>query len=143
MRDRRIISMLGLVLAGYLHFVDRVTGQERDDQVKWASYVAPIDRVYKGNLSQPPTRPSETLQDAWRIALENDERIKAGGWNVSAADHDRAAAYAESCPSVNIGANALALSDQIAATSPFGSLPLFGQGSVGFHATVTQPIYTA
>jgi outer membrane protein TolC len=83
------------------------------------------------------------LQDAWRIALENDEQIKAGGWNVSAANHNRAAACAESCPSVNVGANAIGLSNQLAITSPIGSVPVFGNGSLGFHATVTQPIYTA
>jgi outer membrane protein TolC len=144
MRDhRRVISMLGLVLASYSLLADRTIGQQYDDQVKWASYVAPVDRPNRGNSVQPPTRPSETLQDAWRIALENDDRIKAGRWNVSAANHDREAACAESCPSVNVGANAIGLSDQLAITSPIGSVPVFGQGSVGFHATVTQPIYTA
>ena len=143
MRDRRIISMLGLVLAGYSLHVDSVAAQSRDDQVKWASYVAPADHANRGNSELSAARPTETLQDAWRIALENDDRIKAGGWNVSAADHDRAAACAESSPSVSVGANALALSDQIGISSPLGSFPVFGQGSLGFHATVTQPIYTA
>jgi outer membrane protein TolC len=141
--QRRIISMLGLVLASVSLLVDETSGQQYDDQVKWASYVAPNDRVNNVRPMQPPARPSETLQDAWRIALENDDRIKAGGWDVSAADHDRAAACAESCPSVNVGGNALALSSQLAITSPVGGVPVFGQGSVGFHATVTQPIYTA
>ncbi len=144
MRDRRqITSMLGLVLTGFSLLVAKVAGQDRDDQVRWASYVAPVDREKRGNLVQPAAHLSETLQDAWRIALENDDRIKAGGWTVSAADHDRAAACAESSPSVSVGANALALSDQIGISSPLGSFPVFGQGSVGFHATVTQPIYTA
>jgi outer membrane protein TolC len=144
MRDhRRIFSILGLVLAGFSLVVGKSSGQEHDNQAKWASYVAPVDRANGTNSAHPPVRPSETLQDAWRIALENDDRIKAGGWNVSAADHNRAAACAESCPSVNVGANAIALSNQLAITSPLGSVPVFGQGSVGFHATVTQPIYTA
>ena len=30
-----------LGLAGYSLLVDEVTAQDRDDQVKWASYVAP------------------------------------------------------------------------------------------------------
>src|SRR5262249_42398829 len=118
MRDRRrIFSMLALVLAGYSLVVDRVAAQACDDQVKWASYVAPVENVNRSAI-QPAARPTETLQDAWRIALENDDRIKAGGWNVSAANQDRAAACAESCPSVSVGANALALSDQIGISSP-------------------------
>jgi outer membrane protein TolC len=144
MRDRRhIILMFGFVLSGISFSVNTLLAQVYDDQARWASHVAPVDSVNRANSIQSELRPSETLQDAWRIALENDDRIKAGGWNVSAANHDRAAACAESCPSVNIGANALALSDQLAVTSPLGSVPVFGQGSVGFHATVTQPIYTA
>jgi outer membrane protein TolC len=135
--------MLGLVLVSHSGLVSETCGQQYDDQVKWASYVAPIERANNGRPTQLPARPSETLQDAWRVALENDDRIKAGGWNVSAADHDRAAACAESCPSVNVGANALALCSQLAITSPVGGVPVFGQGSLGFHATVTQPVYTA
>lgn len=96
---------------------------------------------------QPAISSSETLEDAWRIALENDERVKAGGWNLSAANQDRAAACAEGCPSVNVGANCLMLSDQISLTSnappPLGGLPIVGQASLGFHAMASQPLYTA
>ncbi len=95
----------------------------------------------------PPEAPRpETLEEAWRVALENDQRIQAGGWNVSAANQTRAAACAAGYPSVDLGANCLALSDKIsvdvAGPPVAGEFPLVAQTSVGFHATVTQPLYT-
>lgn len=96
-----------------------------------------------GDAVQAAASPPETLDDAWRVALQNDDRIKAGGWNVSAAEQARAAACAEGCPSVSVGANLIATSDPIAVIIPTGDVPLFDSRSVGFHAVVTQPIYTA
>jgi outer membrane protein len=138
----RIIPMLGLILFARALVAAVALGQSYDRQGKWASYDSPADRAQQSNSATPTVNPSETLADAWRIALENDDRIKAGAWDVSAADHVRAAAYAERYPSVNVGANCIALSDQVSIASPAGDFPLFGQGSLGFHATVTQPLYT-
>jgi outer membrane protein TolC len=119
-------------------------GQSDGGQVKWATYTPAAERRVEGsNAIQPASKPAETLQDAWRIALENDDQIKAGAWNVSAADHARAAASAEGYPSVSVGANCLVLSNEISVASPLGDFPVAGQGTLGFHATVTQPLYTA
>ncbi len=114
-----------------------------EGQGKWVSRDSPPEPAETIDPPRQPAAASETLDDAWRAALQYDERIKSGGWNVSAADQARAAACAEGCPSVSVGANALAVSEQISVASPVGDLPLFGQGSLGFHAVVTQPIYTA
>ena len=148
MKDRRIVfATLGLLLlGGWLH-VGNALGQIDDGQSRRAIYASPADQGVGDASAHAAVHSAETLEDAWRIALENDERIKAGGWNVSAADHSRAAACAQGYPSVDVGANGLLLSDQVAVTSSSlpvpGGLPLFGQSSVGFHATVTQPLYTA
>ena len=114
-----------------------------NEQAKWTSRDVPSVPVASGDAVQGAADASETLDDAWRAALQNDDRIKAGGWNVSAADQARAAACAEGCPSVNVGANLLAISDPISVNVPTGDVPLFDSRSVGFHAVVTQPIYTA
>ena len=67
-------------------------GEVYDGQLPRAVYVSPADEAVRGGGVQPAASASETLEDAWRIALENDDRIKAGGWDVSAASHTRAAA---------------------------------------------------
>jgi outer membrane protein len=145
MRDcRSILVMTATVFIAPWLCPPIAEGQAYDRQAKWVSRAPPADAGANIDAARPQaSSPSETLDDAWRAALQNDERIKAGCWNVSAAEQVRAAACAEGCPSVSVGANVLALSDQIAIASPVGDVPLFGQGSVGFHATVTQPIYTA
>jgi outer membrane protein TolC len=89
----------------------------------------------------------ETLEDAWRIALEADQRVAAGDLNLSAADHALAAARAERYPSLNLGANYFALSDQLAVSAnvpplPATQLPFVSRDSLGFNAVVSQPVYT-
>jgi outer membrane protein TolC len=101
------------------------------------------DRVPGG----PPIVSEETLEDAWRIALAGDQRVEAGDFNLSAADHACAAARAERFPTVNLGANCLALSGQPAFSVdlpplPSTQLPFMNRDSLGFHAVVSQPIYT-
>lgn len=101
------------------------------------------DRVPNGLQVVPP----ETLEDAWRVALTGDQRVEAGDLTVSAADHASAAARAERFPSVNLGANYLALSSQPAFAVnlpplPSTQLPFMNRDSLGFHAMVSQPIYT-
>ena len=147
MKDRRIVfAMPGLVLIGCWLQAGNATGQFHEGQARTAISTSPANTGGSGVGVQPVIHSSETLEDAWRIALENDDRVKAGGWNVSAADESRAAACAERCPSVSVGANCLALSDKISVTSSAlpvaGGFPLIGQTSAGFHATVTQPLYT-
>ena len=101
-------------------------------------------------MAQQPAE-GETLEDAWQIALSSDRRLEASQWNLSAATRTLAAAQAEQYPSLNMGANYVALSEEpsmnlSAAGLPAGllpsRLPFFEQTSGGFHAVVTQPIYT-
>lgn len=92
--------------------------------------------------------PAETLEEAWQIALTCDQGVAAGGWNVSAASHLLEAARAERLPSLTLGANCLALSDEVAIKMnapplPSASVPFLPQTSYGFQAMVNQPLYTS
>ena len=114
----------------------------------------PPGPIYPGPASDdikpgavPQIEAPESLDDAWRIALSIDQRVAAGDFNVSAADHALAAARAEQFPSLNLGANYLAMSDQLAIKAnvpPLSptQLPFMGRDSLGFNALVSQPIYT-
>ncbi len=109
-------------------------------------YAAPApDDMKSGTV--PQTEAQESLDDAWRIALSIDQRVAAGDFNASAADHALSAARAEQFPTMNLGANYLALSDQLSIKAnvpplPPTQLPFFGRDSLGFNAMVSQPIYT-
>lgn len=105
----------------------------------------------RGALTPPgATEAGETLESAWQIALSSDQRLESSQWNLSAAASSLAATQAEQYPSVSLGANVYALSDQPAVKLslpplPFpmpSQLPFVDQRSVGGHALVTQPIYT-
>ncbi len=90
----------------------------------------------------------ETLEDAWRIALSVDRRLEASQWNASAASSNLAAARAERFPSLNLGADYIALSQEPAFNLPSSpvlpsQLPFFEQSSGGAHAMVKQPLYTS
>ena len=92
--------------------------------------------------------PQETLAEAWLIALGGDQRVEASRWNLSAAQSSWAAAKAERLPSLKLGADYLALSEQPAVSVnlpslPAMSMPMFEQDSVGFHGLVSQPLYTS
>lgn len=110
----------------------------------------PPERVEPGiglPAQNSPAMGTETLDAAWQMALANDQRLAAARWNTSAAESSLAAACAERLPSLNIGANYYAISDQPAAVLnlPFpmpNSLPLADRESFGGQAVVTQPIYT-
>ena len=98
--------------------------------------------------SRPPSVPQETLEDAWQFALAADQRLAAGNCNCSAADQACAAARAERFPSVTLGGNYLALSDRPAFSLnlpplPATQVPFMNRDSVGFHAVVSQPVYTS
>ncbi len=102
------------------------------------------------SLQATPERldaPQESLEDAWRSALSADQRLEAARCNVEYATRSRAAAQAERFPSLTVGADYLALSQQPAFNLPAspilpGRLPFLQQDSGGFHALVTQPLYT-
>jgi outer membrane protein TolC len=92
--------------------------------------------------------PLETLEDAWAAALAADRRLEASQWNLSAAERTGAAAAAERLPSVTLGADYLALSQEPSFKLPAtgllpGSLPFFQQDSGGLQAVVKQPLYTS
>lgn len=90
----------------------------------------------------------ETLAEAWLIALGGDQRVEASRWNLSAAQSTWAAAKAERLPSLKMGADYLALSEQPSVSVnipslPTMSMPMFQQDSAGFHGLVSQPLYTS
>jgi outer membrane protein TolC len=98
-------------------------------------------------LAQPP---GETLEHAFQAALANDHRVEAGQWNVSSAQSSWAAARAQYMPSLTLGADYYALSDQPAIRVDLAPLvpttlqqPFMDQSSGGFQAVVTQPIYSS
>jgi outer membrane protein len=95
-----------------------------------------------------PPAPTETLEDAWQIALRCDQRLEASQWNLSAAESTCAAARAERLPSMTLGSDYIVLSEQPSFSlnlPPLGAqqLPFFEQDSAGFHGLVTQPLYTS
>lgn len=90
----------------------------------------------------------ETLDDAWRVALDNDQRVEASRWNVSSARSTLAAAQAERFPALKLGADYYAISDQpgisvnLPAPLPSLDMSIMNRDSGGFQAIVHQPIYT-
>ena len=95
-----------------------------------------------------PVGQPETLEAAWAVALNADQRVAASEWSVSAAESGWNAALAERMPSLTLGADYYALSQSPAAVATLGplgtvQLPLANRDSGGGHALVTQPIYTS
>ena len=92
---------------------------------------------------------AETLEQAWQVALRGDHRLEAGQWNVASAQSSWAAARAERMPSLTLGADYYALSDQptmqvnLAPLPIVAQQPLLDRDSIGAHGIVTQPIYTS
>ena len=89
----------------------------------------------------------ETLQDAWRTALQTDQQIESSRWNLSSARSSLEAAKAERLPTLKVGADYFALSQQPGFTLNAPPLPatqmsLIGRDGAGFHGLVTQPVYT-
>lgn len=118
----------------------------------WAATAEAQTSVLRPPALPPPAAPvnapRETLDDAWRAALANDQRLEASHWNLSAAESTWAAARAERFPSMTVGGNYYALSDRprVSVQTPFSptplSFPIVDQTSIGAHALVTQPVYT-
>ena len=97
-----------------------------------------------GDAIQTTARPPETLDDAWRAALQYDDRIKSGRLERFRRRSGPRRRLCGRLPSVSVGANALAVSEQLSVTTRRWATCLCSvQGSLGFHAVVTQPIYTA
>ena len=95
----------------------------------------------------PPVQ-GETLETAWAVAVNADQRIAASQWDVSAAQSGREAAAAERMPSVTVGAEYYALSqspDVVSTIAPLGTLtvPIANRDAGSGHAFVTQPIFTS
>ncbi len=81
-------------------------------------------------------------------AVRTDQRIVASQFNVSAAESGWNAARAERMPSLTLGADYYALSEQpVFVSTPTPSLtllsPLADRDSGGVHGIVSQPIYTS
>jgi outer membrane protein TolC len=92
----------------------------------------------------------ETLDQAFQAALASDHRVEAGQWNVSSAESSWAAARAQCMPSLTLGADYYALSDQpsmvvnLAPAVPIvAQQPFVNRDSGGFQGVVTQPLYTS
>lgn len=112
---------------------------------------APLPETrYQGPSSLPEQpRALETLEDAWNLALNADLRVEASLWNASSAARSLAAAQAERMPSVTLGADYIALSEEPSFRLPASGgllpsqLPFFEQDSGGAGAVLMQPIYTS
>ena len=111
-------------------------------------------RACAAGVSQPrssvPEQPAgETLDHAFQMALAIDDRVKAGQWTVSSAESSWAAARAQYMPSLTLGADYYALSDQPEMQVNLTPLPIVAQqpfidrDSAGFRCMVTQPLYTS
>jgi outer membrane protein len=116
---------------------------------------APVERLPLVNNAagapeaDPPGEvPVESLDDAWRAALAADQRIAASQWNVTSAASTAAAARAERFPSLKMGSEYYALSDQpsfvaqLPAPLPSLDMPFLNSNGASFQALVNQPIYT-
>ena len=100
----------------------------------------------------PPTQDlpavQETLQDAWRAALDSDQQIASSQCSLLSARSSFEAARAEQFPSLNLGADYFALSQQPGFRLNLSPLPatqmsFIERDSGGFHGFVTQPIFTS
>jgi outer membrane protein len=99
-------------------------------------------------ITAPAGGTAETLDDAWRIAVERDLTLSAAASRVAAAEASLDAARAERRPMVSASANALGFDD--APSLDFGSagiparMPLFAGSSVLMaDARLTLPLYTS
>ncbi|MBN1238077.1 MAG: TolC family protein [Gammaproteobacteria bacterium] len=91
---------------------------------------------------------AETLEEAWRIAVERDLSLVAAGKRVEAAEADFDAARADRRPALAASANALGFDDtpafDFAGAGLPVTLPLFAGSSVLMaDARMTLPLYTS
>lgn len=145
MKRRQFAGVFGGVLVFWC-VATRVVGQQwvvAPDGVQ----PAPIPVPVVAPMPPDPPAEKETLENAWEIALHNDQRVDASRWNISAARSTLEAARAEQLPALKFGADYYALSDQpsfaLNLPAPLPSnLPFMNRDSVGFQAVVSQPLYT-
>jgi outer membrane protein len=96
-----------------------------------------------------PRAYGETLDEAFQAALTTDQRVEAGRWNISSAQSTCAGAKSQRLPSMTLGADYYALSDQPAMRINLPAVPIVMQqpfvnrDSAGFQGIVTQPLYTS
>ena len=98
-------------------------------------------------IPAPPAIVAESLDDAWRVALRDDQRYEASRWNLFSAESSLAAARAERFPTLNLGSDYYMLSQQPAfnlslPTLPAMELPFANRDSVGAYGLLKQPLYT-
>ena len=106
-------------------------------------------------IGQPPSVAAgqpwgETLDHAFQVALANDHRVEARQYDVSSAQSSWAAARAQYMPSLTLGADYYALSDQPVMRVDLAPVlptvlqqPFMDRDSAGFQCVVTQPLYTS
>ena len=63
----------------------------------------PVVNPIVASVGVPEIVTRETLEDAWRVALQSDQRLEAGRWNVLSAASTQSAAEAERYPSLQVG----------------------------------------
>jgi outer membrane protein len=106
-------------------------------------------RMDRSSLDAPARTSGETLEEAFRLAVEADQRIKAQQSNLASAQSTWAGACSQRLPSLTFGSDYYALSDQPAMQIDMSPLPIVGEqpfmnrDSAGFQGVITQPLYTS
>lgn len=94
-----------------------------------------------------PASWSETLEDAWRIALANDHRIRASRMNVESERQGLLAAKSARYPSLTLESGYTVLDNAPAAVfdqpmAAIDRIPTAEDKSLSYKTTVTLPIFT-
>jgi outer membrane protein TolC len=145
---RKILLSLGAILVTFWGLSEGMIWGQSPPNTASEIRVTRLPDV--GELPPPAgmSAASETLEDAWLVALRGDQRFDASRWNYSAAESGLAAARAEYLPSLSLGADYLMLSQQptfnlnLPPLPPVG-MPLADRDSGGAHGLVTQPLFTS
>jgi outer membrane protein len=90
----------------------------------------------------------ETLEDAWKIALSVDNRIRASHKTTQSYEQTLAAAKAARLPSLGVGSGYTILNHSPAAriigsAFPLKEIPTAEDKSFSFNSTATLPLYTS
>ncbi|MEQ1636331.1 MAG: TolC family protein [Methylococcales bacterium] len=95
----------------------------------------------------PVNSRAETLEEAWRVALEHNHQIKAASADTGASEQQLQAAEGQRLPELNVGSGYTQFSETPAAKANFGGQN--GQfntaqaGSVKAQAIASVPLYTS
>jgi len=118
------------------------------------SYQVQIDRLPKvGGAEDPewidkPPR-SETLEEAWMLAVALDDRLAAQQWRLSALEHAQGAACAQRWPTATLDASYILRDNEPSFVFGLDGLPVpdtfpFAQrDSMAARARIDYPLYTA